>query len=546
MVREYVGARYVPKFMGTYDNTQEYEALCVVDNGLGTSYITKVPTPAGTPLTNTTYWAVYGATSGAIINLQNQIDEITKIGATPQMYGAKADGVTDDTAAIQQALDENETVYIPASNYPYIFTQLILRENNHLIGMGGVLKYKDNTAVDSSQSYYPIWAIQDNIVIDGLIIDGNGSNNTQSLVCDCITISGRNSKVINCKIFDAPDSCITVSTEENLTVSHNNLDGAPDNGIYVNSSGFDNLKGFIISDNTICNCVNSAIACKRECSKGQISNNVIHDCTNGITMEPVSPYGSSTMIGISNNFMYNIAAIGIGIRGGVEHSVVGNTIKGSQNHAIQISGCKNCSIVGNVVSSSTTPSTDSYRDVLFIYGVGDENSSLSVIGNSFTINNSSLSGVEVIGHSHDITFSGNTFEFKDNNNRDVVICISAGGYNTENVIFSDNTCVDGDGNNHSINNVDIVTNNLGKLTPYQPTGADYKASACATMPWGSGTGQVRIMNPYSSINARNHGIFKHYDIVPDALTANTFKLYIANADGVGSNVLTELLSISGV
>lgn len=75
-IREYIGARYVPRFMGTYDATQIYEALDVVDNGLGTSYIAKVPTPAGTPLTNTTYWAIYGATSGAIINLQNQIDTI--------------------------------------------------------------------------------------------------------------------------------------------------------------------------------------------------------------------------------------------------------------------------------------------------------------------------------------------------------------------------------------------------------------------------------------------------------------------------------------
>lgn len=76
MVREYIGARYVPKFMGAYDVTQAYEALCVVDNGLGTSYISKVPTPAGTPLTNTAYWAVYGSVSGAVINLQDQIDSI--------------------------------------------------------------------------------------------------------------------------------------------------------------------------------------------------------------------------------------------------------------------------------------------------------------------------------------------------------------------------------------------------------------------------------------------------------------------------------------
>lgn len=79
MQLQYIGARYVPRFMGTYDNTQAYEALDVVDNGLGTSYISKVPTPPNTPLTDTDYWALYGASNGAIVNLQNQIDTINNI-----------------------------------------------------------------------------------------------------------------------------------------------------------------------------------------------------------------------------------------------------------------------------------------------------------------------------------------------------------------------------------------------------------------------------------------------------------------------------------
>lgn len=75
-IRQYIGARYVPRFMGTYDATQQYEVLDVADNGLGTSYVLKKPAPVGTPLTDTEYWTLYGASSGAIINLQNQIDTI--------------------------------------------------------------------------------------------------------------------------------------------------------------------------------------------------------------------------------------------------------------------------------------------------------------------------------------------------------------------------------------------------------------------------------------------------------------------------------------
>ena len=39
----YIGARYVPRFTGVYDPTQSYEALDVVDNGSGTSYIARIP-----------------------------------------------------------------------------------------------------------------------------------------------------------------------------------------------------------------------------------------------------------------------------------------------------------------------------------------------------------------------------------------------------------------------------------------------------------------------------------------------------------------------
>jgi hypothetical protein len=70
---KYIGSRYVPKFMGDYDSTTGYEALSVVDNGMGTSYISNKPVPAGTPLTNTDYWTVYGASSGAILDLQTRM-----------------------------------------------------------------------------------------------------------------------------------------------------------------------------------------------------------------------------------------------------------------------------------------------------------------------------------------------------------------------------------------------------------------------------------------------------------------------------------------
>lgn len=98
-VRQYIGARYVPRFVGTYDPTQSYEALDVVDNGSGTSYIAKIPTPANTPLTDTDHWFLYGSTSGAIINLQQQIDDM-KDSDVPGSLQDQIDTNTSDITAL--------------------------------------------------------------------------------------------------------------------------------------------------------------------------------------------------------------------------------------------------------------------------------------------------------------------------------------------------------------------------------------------------------------------------------------------------------------
>lgn len=119
---QYIGARYVPRFMGTYDPTQIYEALDVVDNGLGTSYISRIPTPANTPLTNTTYWKVYGASSGAIINLQNQIDDM-KDGTVPGSLQAQIDDNTSDITALSNkvAVFDDNALNTNFSNRKIVF-----------------------------------------------------------------------------------------------------------------------------------------------------------------------------------------------------------------------------------------------------------------------------------------------------------------------------------------------------------------------------------------------------------------------------------------
>lgn len=73
-IRQYIGARYVPIFMGEHDISKSYEPLSIVtDAGATTSYTSKKFVPIGTPLTDNNYWAVTGTVSGSILNLQNRM-----------------------------------------------------------------------------------------------------------------------------------------------------------------------------------------------------------------------------------------------------------------------------------------------------------------------------------------------------------------------------------------------------------------------------------------------------------------------------------------
>ena len=77
--RQYIGARYVPKFSnvngGVWSNSYTYEAMEIVKHG-NDYYISKIPVPLGVDISNQTYWVLTGQYNGAINSLQEQINAI--------------------------------------------------------------------------------------------------------------------------------------------------------------------------------------------------------------------------------------------------------------------------------------------------------------------------------------------------------------------------------------------------------------------------------------------------------------------------------------
>lgn len=118
--RQYIGARYVPKIFNNPNGSAEwiketsYEALTIVTY-LGNSYTSKKPVPVNTDITNSEYWVITGNYNAQVEEYRKEV-ELLRCWVTPQMFGAKGDGITDDTDAFIEAF-KHKTVLIPNGTY---------------------------------------------------------------------------------------------------------------------------------------------------------------------------------------------------------------------------------------------------------------------------------------------------------------------------------------------------------------------------------------------------------------------------------------------
>lgn len=372
MVREYIGARYVPKFMGAFDVTQAYEALCVVDNGMGTSYISKIPTPAGTSLSDTTYWTIYGASNGAIINLQNQIGDLSSLTTldkdnlveainevngdvnrlntyiiVPEKYGAVGDGVTDDTAAINDmftAAAGIDSVIIAFTKVYLVSGPLIVPSNCKITGNGTLKR---------NAPHFDIFQIrnQSNIIIDGLTFIGTNdfSEAPQTTGDICIKLS-HDIAVYNCTFKYTNDrGGVMAWKSTDVVIAHNHFIDIGAFGIAL----LGECKSFAIIGNNIENLRDYA-----------------HSISYGITCSNYE-FESATLgntyrcedIVITNNILKTEYAFweGIDMHGGKDFVIADNVISGfmigiatvksnSDNYS-----CENINISNNTIDVGGTP-----------------------------------------------------------------------------------------------------------------------------------------------------------------------------------------------
>ena len=131
-VREYIGARYVPLFIGQWDSTVSYEPLSVVTHE-GNSYTSRQHVPVGVNIDNETFWAETG-------NYNSQVEQ----------YREEVSRYHDEVIGLANDIDDLETEIADNLNMTVIKNHAMLIGH---AGFSGVAPTNSSVSVQKAYEY---------------------------------------------------------------------------------------------------------------------------------------------------------------------------------------------------------------------------------------------------------------------------------------------------------------------------------------------------------------------------------------------------------
>ena len=311
MERQYIGARYVPKFADPviWNKAWSYEAMTIVTY-LGNSFTSKKPVPAGIEIDNAEYWVNTGNYNAQVEAYRQETAFVKSLMTNVKKYGAVGDGVTDDSDAIQSAITNGKTVYIPYGTY--LISKAINIPSDTTIYCDGTIKSTVQDANPSDIHYYGAFIAHNskNIKIIGLNYIGSGAGQEYTDVCGVYLVGCSNVEIKGGK-FTEIDGVAAICVEDSnyITVEGTLIDRYSYGGIISTMGG---------------SCLN-------------FNNNVVNNCVN---------HTSENTYGITLNSSYDGKAYAM-----TNASACGNIIKNEFPwwECIDSHGGKNITICNNVI-----------------------------------------------------------------------------------------------------------------------------------------------------------------------------------------------------
>ena len=353
--------------------------------------------------------------------------------------GAKGDGITDDTAAIQAAINGGTTIFFPRGTYLVKINRITLPDGVTLCGENGLSVIKTNDAPDVSLALLKAVG-KKNITIESMGFATPQSIQTALLFASCANVTIRNCQAVNCQLIYIGSSAVALlhanidsanaffdiysKVEKPEHYSSNIfIDGNTCVGDGVKGRGGRGLSGIFISyanNVKICNndltkyvhgitwwggnantggpAPNGEIYNARKCNGLTITGNTIHDVEMG------GIWGSmGERVSVTGNSVAGCGDVGIDFEGCIDATATGNTVQACTTACL----CTCFNNRGIVFSGNSCAQRVNGSYIAYIQNLlkSEGNLSVSFIGNSFTSNT---------GLSHVVSQGVRTFIFEGN------------------------------------------------------------------------------------------------------------------------------------
>lgn len=340
-------------------------------------------------------------------------------------YGAKADGVTNVSGILQNAIDslknskEKATVYIPAGEY-YLASSITMKPNITITGEGKAShfivddKFSDYvfTGRDADNIVLEKFSVShigtisrrcidfgacDNVRVEGLSITGMGLGQITGTIIETYNyIMAENIHVLNNDIcgsdgsagnYYAASNCIAIRYVNNAVVDGNRVENCGHGITWWGGDSNQTRQGAPEND--------------RACKNLTITNNIVTNVTGG------GIWGSmGENIIIANNVVTHAHDVGIDVEGCYYSTIENNVVYECNNGGITtFFYCR-----GTVVSGNTVYSSMPEQYALKIYNAGQtmKNEDVTVVGNTF-VNTSERGGLCGGNNCEKIIYENNNF-----------------------------------------------------------------------------------------------------------------------------------------
>ena len=347
--------------------------------------------------------------TGAVVRtVQNKLREVLSV----KDFGAKGDGVTDDTAAINAALSVaaavQRAVFMPAGTY-LVSGVLAVPSGITLYGAGWntVIKRKDNT------SYSPIVSLASFSHLRDLCIDGNAANQTVTAYA-VLGYRVEHARVTNVKVYNNygigvgwSESADCVCTSVTVDGCKANLPGFWNSRQTVGSFWMDGRHRYIdcVSinnqlDGLILNTPNNTIIGGRYCKNGYGGSYGAALGAGGIYTEDGAVQDGLTIIG-ANCSDNTEQGINVSANNAV---IIGNTCNGNQLTGILLKGGTGLKCIGNTCNENGWYTGSSNPNVWLRAGITiSPDVSHSVVANNTCVDRRGASATQ----EHGIRFGNN-------------------------------------------------------------------------------------------------------------------------------------------